>query len=115
MEFLRFSRGVESNLLLTILHKVTVSIYTSIAERCDLRVAVEESCCVTLDRRCSPGEAVAGGQGALALLSWGHSDGVVRLKRRRDAPPHLLLHVPPLDQVALARRLLQYPQQTAFL
>ncbi|KAJ0175382.1 hypothetical protein K1T71_008541 [Dendrolimus kikuchii] len=51
------------------------------------------------------GEAAAGGAGregqraALALASWGHSDGVMRLKRRRDARPDLLLHTPPRDQI----------------
>ncbi|KAJ2942699.1 hypothetical protein O0L34_g2169 [Tuta absoluta] len=37
--------------------------------------------------------------GALALVSWGHSDRIVRLKRRRDARPDLLLQVPALDQI----------------
>ncbi|CAB3250851.1 unnamed protein product [Arctia plantaginis] len=39
------------------------------------------------------------GQQPLGLLSWGHADNIVRLKRRRDARPDLLLHVPALDQI----------------
>ncbi|KAJ8731033.1 hypothetical protein PYW08_002446 [Mythimna loreyi] len=39
------------------------------------------------------------GQQPLALVSWGHSDNIVRLKRRRDARPDLLLHVCALDQI----------------
>ncbi|XP_063549090.1 lysosomal-trafficking regulator [Cydia strobilella] len=39
------------------------------------------------------------GETCLALLSWGHSDGVVRLKRRRDAPLEPVLRVTPLDQI----------------
>ncbi|XP_063360507.1 lysosomal-trafficking regulator [Cydia amplana] len=39
------------------------------------------------------------GDTCLALLSWGHSDGVVRLKRRRDAPLEPVLRVTPLDQI----------------
>ncbi|KAJ8721735.1 hypothetical protein PYW07_002510 [Mythimna separata] len=38
------------------------------------------------------------GQQPLALVSWGHSDNIVRLKRRRDVRPDLLLHVCALDQ-----------------
>ncbi|XP_053613102.1 lysosomal-trafficking regulator isoform X2 [Plodia interpunctella] len=37
--------------------------------------------------------------GSLALLTWGHPDDVVRLKRRRDAPPQMLLHVPAYDTI----------------
>ncbi|CAH2107922.1 unnamed protein product [Euphydryas editha] len=47
----------------------------------------------------SAGEA--GGE-ALCLVTWGHSDGAVRLRRRRDAPPAPLLHLPALDQVTAA-------------
>lgn len=41
------------------------------------------------------------GQQPLALLSWGHSDNIIRLKRRRDVRPDLLLHVPALDQISV--------------
>ncbi|XP_063893728.1 lysosomal-trafficking regulator isoform X1 [Helicoverpa armigera] len=39
------------------------------------------------------------GQQPLALVSWGHSDNIVRLKRRRDVRPDLLFHVCALDQI----------------
>lgn len=67
--------------------------------------------CISFDNSGRAGEASAGGaQAPLALLSWGHSDGVVRLKRRRDEPPQPLLHVPRLDQVAtLPRRGWKFP------
>ncbi|CAH0714099.1 unnamed protein product, partial [Brenthis ino] len=47
------------------------------------------------------GGAVAGGE-ALCAVSWGHSDGAVRVRRRRDLPPEPLLHVPAHDQVTAA-------------
>ncbi|XP_068632713.1 lysosomal-trafficking regulator [Battus philenor] len=37
--------------------------------------------------------------GGLALLWWGHADGALRLRTRRDAAAEPLLHVPALDQV----------------
>ncbi|KAM3959590.1 LOW QUALITY PROTEIN: lysosomal-trafficking regulator mauve [Aphomia sociella] len=41
----------------------------------------------------------AGTTGSLALLSWGHADDVLRLRRRRDQPGELLMRVPALDQI----------------
>ncbi|KAL0880570.1 hypothetical protein ABMA27_001801 [Loxostege sticticalis] len=41
------------------------------------------------------------GNGSWGVLSWGHWDNIVRLKLRRDAPPELLVQVPPLDQITL--------------
>ncbi|XP_059049622.1 uncharacterized protein LOC131844698 [Achroia grisella] len=40
-----------------------------------------------------------GTAGGYAIVSWGHADHIVRLRRRRDAPYELLLQVPPLDQI----------------
>ncbi|XP_028170610.1 lysosomal-trafficking regulator-like [Ostrinia furnacalis] len=50
-----------------------------------------------------PGDASSNsaGGGAWGVVSWGHWDGIVRLRQRRDAPPDLLLQVPPLDQITL--------------
>ncbi|KAF9805732.1 hypothetical protein SFRURICE_009364 [Spodoptera frugiperda] len=46
------------------------------------------------------GTGHTGSQGApLALVSWGHSDNIVRLKRRRDLRPDLLLQLCALDQI----------------
>nr|XP_026501323.1 lysosomal-trafficking regulator isoform X3 [Vanessa tameamea] len=50
------------------------------------------------------GNGSGGGVGteSLCVVTWGHSDGVVRLRRRRDSPPVPLLHLPALDQVTAA-------------
>ncbi|CAG4961677.1 unnamed protein product [Parnassius apollo] len=39
------------------------------------------------------------GGGAFGLVSWGHADGTLRLRRRRDTAPEPLLHVPAIDQI----------------
>ncbi|XP_050669657.1 lysosomal-trafficking regulator-like [Leptidea sinapis] len=33
------------------------------------------------------------------ILSWGHGDGAVRLRTRRDQPPDVVFHTPPLEQI----------------
>ncbi|XP_047508716.1 lysosomal-trafficking regulator isoform X1 [Pieris napi] len=35
----------------------------------------------------------------VGLVSWGHGDGAVRLRRRRDLPPDILFHTPPTEQI----------------
>ncbi|CAK1549285.1 unnamed protein product [Leptosia nina] len=35
----------------------------------------------------------------VGLVSWGHGDGAVRLRRRRDLPPDVLFHTPPNEQI----------------
>ncbi|KPI96894.1 Lysosomal-trafficking regulator [Papilio xuthus] len=52
--------------------------------------------CAPLPYEEGPGGGAGGG---LALLTWGHADGALRLRTRRDAAPVPLLHLPPLERV----------------
>ncbi|CAG4966953.1 unnamed protein product [Colias eurytheme] len=36
---------------------------------------------------------------SVGLVTWGHGDGAVRLRRRRDLPPDILFQTPPTEQI----------------
>ncbi|XP_072938905.1 lysosomal-trafficking regulator [Epargyreus clarus] len=38
---------------------------------------------------------------AYGVLSWAHADDMLRLRRRRDLPPDVLMHVPPAHQITV--------------
>ncbi|XP_038214540.1 lysosomal-trafficking regulator, partial [Zerene cesonia] len=43
--------------------------------------------------------ATNGTSPSVGLVTWGHGDGAVRLRRRRDLPPDILFQTPPTDQI----------------